>query len=383
MARRPGQIISRGENTWPVRIFLGRDPETGKRNYYNHTIRGTRKDAQRYLTAKLRDRDVGVFAEPSCELLNRYLDRWLDAAAKPKLKSRTFRDYENLLARYVRPELGQRPLAQITPLDIQGLYGQLQSRELSARTVRYTHAVLRSALAQAVKWCLLSANPADAVDLPKQSRNEICVLSADQTRDFLEAAANDRLGSLFALASTSGLRPSEYLALKWTDFDEVTGTIRVVRTLEWLHGGGWQFSDVKRPKSRRTVKLHSHVVQALQGHRRNQDGLRTAAGERWTEHDLIFTTRTGGPLDERNLAQQDFVRVLKAAALRTTFRLYDLRHTAATLALAAGVPPNIVSEMLGHASAAFTLDVYSHVLPHMQDSAVEKVEALLRRGKRK
>lgn len=141
VARRPGQIIARGENTWLVRIFLGRDPETGKRNYHNHTVRGTRKDAQRYLTAKLRDRDVGVFAEPSYEPLNRYLDRWLDAAAKPKLKSKTFRDYENLLVRYVRPELGHRPLAQITPLDIQALYGQLQIRELSDRTVRYARGV--------------------------------------------------------------------------------------------------------------------------------------------------------------------------------------------------------------------------------------------------
>ncbi|HET8548063.1 MAG TPA: site-specific integrase, partial [Bryobacteraceae bacterium] len=279
--------------------------------------------------------------------------------------------------------LGQRPLAQITPLDIQTLYRELQSKELSARTVRYTHAVLRSALAQAVKWRLLSANPADAVELPKQSRNEIHVLSAEQTRTFLEAAGTDRLGSLFALAATSGLRPSEYLALKWTDFDEVGCTVRIVRTLEWLHGGGWQFADVKRPKSRRTVKLHSAVVAALVQHRVKQSELRAAAGERWAEHDLIFTNRTGGPLDERNLAQQDFVRILKAAGLPTTFRLYDLRHTAATLALAAGVPPKIVSEMLGHASAAFTRDVYSHVLPHMQDSAVEKVEDLLRRGKRK
>jgi integrase len=125
------------------------------------------------------------------------------------------------------------------------------------------------------------------------------------------------------------------------------------------------------------------VIQAIQQHRRNQDELRASVGDRWTEHGLIFTTRTGGPLDERNVAQQDFIRVLTAAELPTTFRLYDLRHTAATLALAAGVPPKVVSEMLGHASAAFTLDVYSHVLPHMQDSAVQKVEALLQRGKRK
>ena len=104
---------------------------------------------------------------------------------------------------------------------------------------------------------------------------------------------------------------------------------------------------------------------------------------RWTDNGLIFTTRTGGPLDERNVAQQDFIRVLNAAKLPTAFRLYDLRHTAATLALAAGVQPKVVSEMLGHASAAFTLDVYSHLLPHMQDSAAAKVGKLLMGRQRK
>jgi integrase len=150
-----------------------------------------------------------------------------------------------------------------------------------------------------------------------------------------------------------------------------------------LQGGGWQFAETKRPRSRRTIKPQAHVVAALKKHKCAQETARAEAGDRWSEHGLIFTTRTGGPLDERNLAQQDFIRVLKAAKLPEDIRLYDLRHTAATLALSAGVPPKVVSEMLGHASAAFTLDVYAHVLPHMQDSAAAQVEALLLGGKRK
>jgi integrase len=182
---------------------------------------------------------------------------------------------------------------------------------------------------------------------------------------------------MFALAVTAGLRPSEYLALRWSDLDANAGIIRVTRSLEWLYGGGWQFSETKRPRSRRTIKLHKHVLRSLEAHRRAQAEACAEAGVRWEDNGLIFTTRRGGPLDERNVAQQDFIRVLKAAELPQDLRLYDLRHTAATLALAAGVPPKVVSEMLGHASAAFTLDVYSHVLPHMQDSAAAKVEALL------
>ena len=161
------------------------------------------------------------------------------------------------------------------------------------------------------------------------------------------------------------------------------GTVAVTRSLEWLKGGGWQFDETKRPRSRRTIKLQNHVLAAIKKHKNAQELTKAEANGRWTENGLIFTTRTGGPLDERNVAQQDFIRVLTAAKLHTDFRLYDLRHTAATLALAAGVQPKVVSEMLGHASAAFTLDVYSHVLPHMQDSAAGKVEALLTGRRRK
>ncbi len=382
MARLAGQIVPRGARLWLVRIFLGRDPSTGTRKYHNKTIRGTKKDAQQYLTAALRERDLGAFAKPSSEPLGAFLDRWLATAAKPKLKARTYRDYETLLNRYVRPSLKGRPLVKVTPLDVQAVYREILEKGLSARTVRYTHAVLRSALQQAVKWRLLAFNPADAVELPRQARKEIKVLSAEQTREFLRAASEDRVGALFALAVTTGLRPSEYLALKWTDLDMKAGTIAVTRSLEWLRGGGWQFAETKRSRSRRTVKLQTHVLQALEKHKAAQDLTRTEANERWTDNGLMFTTRTGGPLDERNVAQQDFRRVLSAARLPIDFRLYDLRHTAATLALSAGVPPKVVSEMLGHASAAFTLDVYSHVLPHMQDSAAAKVEALLKSRER-
>jgi integrase len=377
MARPAGQIVQRGARLWLVRIFLGRDQSTARRKYHNKTIRGTKKDAQQYLTAALRERDLGSFSKPSSEPLGAYLDRWLETAAKPKLKARTYRDYETLLSRYVRPSLEGRSLAKVTPLDVQGVYREILEKGLSARTVRYTHAVLRSALQQAVKWRLLAYNPADAVELPRQVRKEIKVLSPEQTRALLRAADKDRIGALFALAVTAGLRPSEYLALKWIDLDMKAGTITVTRSLERLRGGGWQFAETKRSRSRRTVKLQTHVLRALKKHQAAQEVTRAEANGHWTDNGLIFTTRTGGPLDERNLAQQDFVRVLKAATLPEDFHLYDLRHTAATLALAVGVQPKVVSEMLGHASAAFTLDVYSHVLPHMQDSAAAKVEALL------
>ena len=140
-----GQIIPRGERTWLVRVFIGRDSATSKRQYQSKTIHGTKKDAQRYLTESLRDRDMGIVVEPETAGLGRYLDKWLETSAKPRLRDRTLNDYQKLLARYVRPELGGRPLAKIRPLEIQALYQGMQERGLSARTVRYTHAVLHSA----------------------------------------------------------------------------------------------------------------------------------------------------------------------------------------------------------------------------------------------
>ena len=376
MAGKAGQIIPRGERTWLVRVFMGRDSESGKRKYVNKTIHGTLRDAQAYLSRSQRDRDLGVFFEPSRMSLDGYLDKWLETAAKPKLRAKTHRDYEALLRRYVRPALGSRPASKIEPLEIQGLYADMQERGLSARTVRFTHAVLRSALQQAVKWKLIPQNSALSVDLPKQAKGEIQVLNPQQARDFLKEAAQDPYHVLFAVALTTGMRPSEYLALKWSDVNFSKGTVSIARTLEPIKGGGWRFADTKRARSRRLVKLQESVLRLLGEYRDTQVRERDPANGDTAAADLIFVNSNGNPLNERNLVQRNFQIILERAKL-PRIRLYDLRHTAATLALGAGVPAKVVSEQLGHASVAFTLDTYSHVLPHMQESAAAQVEALL------
>ena len=376
MAGKAGQIIPRGERTWLVRVFMGRDSESGKRKYVNKTIHGTLRDAQAYLSRSQRDRDLGVFFEPSRMSLDSYLDKWLETAAKPKLRAKTHRDYEALLRRYVRPALGSRPASKIEPLEIQGLYADMQRRGLSARTVRFTHAVLRSALQQAVKWKLIPQNPALSVDLPKQARGEIQILNPEQARDFLKEAAQDPYHVLFAVALTTGMRPSEYLALKWPDVSFSKGTVSIARTLELIKGGGWRFADTKRARSRRLVKLQASVLKLLADYRDAQARERDPGNGDVAAADLIFVNSSGNPLNERNLVQRNFQVILERAKL-PRIRLYDLRHTAATLALGAGVPAKVVSEQLGHASVAFTLDTYSHVLPHMQEAAAAQVEALL------
>jgi integrase len=371
MARKVGQIIGRAPRTWLVRVYVGRDAESKKRKYLNKTIHGGLRDAQTHLNRMLNERDLGRNLDSSKQTLNLYLDRWLEVCAKPRLRAKSFQDYEGLLRRYVRPQLGMKPLASVQAFDIQSLYRELLDRGLSARSIRYTHAVLRSALKQAVRWKLLLANSAELVDLPRHTRHRVGVLTVEQARAFITAIKEHPYEALFALAMTTGMRPSEYLALTWADVDLGRGTVSVSRTLEWRKGG-WQFADTKRSRSRRVIKLQVWVIALLEKHRQSVD-MRTD-GE--PAHALVFVAKRGGPIHESKFVNRYFKPLLKSAGL-PDIRLYDLRHTAATLALTAGVSPKVISEQLGHASVAFTLDVYSHVLPHMQELAALKVEALL------
>jgi integrase len=173
MARKVGQIIARGDRRWLIRVYLGRNRETKKRNYHSRTIYGSMREAQAYLTRKLRERDLGRDLEGAKITLNEYLDRWIQTAVKPRVREKTCQDYEGMLRRYIRPHLGERVLAAMRPLDVQTVYQEMIERGLSARTVRYTHAVLRSAMRQALQWRLLLETPADGVKIPQEPRGEM------------------------------------------------------------------------------------------------------------------------------------------------------------------------------------------------------------------
>ena len=369
-----GQLIQRGERSWLVRVFVGRDPSTGKRKYHNKTIHGNKKDAQRYLNRVLRERDTDTFVEPSRETLGEYLQRWLEASAKPRVRERTYWDYRLLLARYIRPGLEHRRLSQLTPAEIQGLYGEMLARGLSSRTVRLTHSVLRSALEQAVRWGLLARNPAALVDLPRRERREMRAFSPAEASRFLEAAQENRWYALWMLLVTAGLRPGEALGLRWSDMDG--NKVRVQRTLVRQDGAGWRLEEPKTDRSRRTVVLPDSMVRVLQQHRVRQAEEKLRAGPDYADLGLVFANRAGQPLDYRTVVRRHFKPLLRKADL-PAIRPYDLRHTCATLLLTLGEHPKVVSERLGHSSITQTLDTYSHVLPDMQQQTAERLETLL------
>jgi len=385
-----GQIICRGERTWLVRVFMGRDG-TGKRQYHNHTIRGAKKDAQRYLNAVLRSRDLGTFIEPKRTTLNAYLDKWLETAAKPRVRPRTYQDYSWLLRQYVRPKLGPRWLDQVRVLDLQELYGEMGER-VTALTVQKTHRVVSAALKQGVRWRMLAQNPAADVSLPKDQRPEMRALSAEEADRFVRAAeAHDAepatsddgrtarripRGLVFTFTLATGMRPGEVLALRWEDVDLERGTATVRRSLVQLHGRQ-EYGEPKTRAGRRVVPLPSSLTERLRAHRRHQKELRLLLGQLYQDEDLVFASLTGGPLNPANLTRRDLKTILRRAGLPLGLRWYDLRHTCATLLLAAGENVKVVAERLGQAKTALTLDLYAHVLPGMQEKAAARLGGIL------
>lgn len=369
-----GQIIKRGDKTWLVRIFTGKDSK-GKRTYLNKTIHGTKNDAQVYLNAKLREKDLGISLEASVLTFSEYLDQWLETAVRPRVSHRTADGYASLLERYIRKPLGHKKLDRLTAMDIQKAYSDIQAKGLSARIVRHTHSALHNALKQAVRWNILQKNVAEFVELPKVPHVERRVLSADESLAFLDTANSMAHGLIFEFALLSGMRPEEFLALQWSDLDFERFTAQVNRALV-RHKGTWTFEKPKTAKSRRIITLSEPLILKLTAHKRKQNETRLKNGLTWENNDLVFCTDLGTPHSVPNLTYRYFRPILKKAGL-PQIRLYDLRHSHATLLLIAEENPKVVAERLGHSTIVLTMDTYSHVIPTMQRNATDKLTKML------
>jgi integrase len=334
-------------------------------------------DAQKFLTAKTREKDLGVFVEPASMPLNEYLDRWLDEIAKPRIRESTYSSYESVLRNYVRSKLGSKRLSDIQAYEVQKLYNNMKKDGLSSRTIRYTHVVFSSAMKQAIKWKMLMQNPCELCELPRLEKNEMKHLSAEEIAKFLQAAKDTKHFVVFLLAIESGMRPEEYLSLQWKDIDFEKKVLSVRRAIVWKRkGGGFTFTEPKTKKSRRSIPISNSAISALKTHRRNQLEAKLKLGANYENLDLVFASEAGTPIQPKNLIDRHFKPLLKKAEV-PDIRLYDLRHTTASLLLSAGENPKVVSERLGHASIVLTLDTYSHVLPTMQAAATKKLEYML------
>lgn len=373
-------VRKRGKS-WLVTVELGRDPVTGRRRRAHVTV-ATRREGERE-EAKLRHEVAeGLDLEPTRITVAEYLSRWL-GTVRPNLAPATYRRYEDLLRLHVMPYVGAVVLSKLRPLHVQQMYTRLQDgisadgRSLAPRTRLHVHRALSTALAQAVRWQIISRNVCEAVDPPQAPRAEIEALRPEKARRLLEVAEaeNSIWGDAVVLALQTGLRQGELLGLRWQDVDAERSRLTVYQTLQYLPGEGMAFRQPKTNRSGRTIPLGTTAVEALSRVRRRQLKKRLALGAAYKDLGLVFTTALGTPIGANNL-RRAFRRIVARAEVGP-LRFHDLRHAHATLLLARGVHPKVVSERLGHASIAITLDTYSHVLPSLQEEATRDLDAWL------
>jgi integrase len=274
------------------------------------------------------------------------------------------------------------PRKRLAPQHVQKLYAALLESVLSGTTVNHLHGSPHKALDAAVRLGLVARNVTELVDAPRMAHHEIHPLTREQARALLDAASweiyGERLETLFVLAIATGMRQGELLALHWQDVD-LDGASLAVRWNVRHRQQVFSFRQPKTRKSRRRISLAQPTVESLRAHRKRQLAERLRAGTAWEGSawdDLVFSTEIGTPLSAGGAPRSTLTRLLKRASLPVV-RFHDLRHTCATLALSANVNPKVVSEMLGHATVAITLDIYSHVLPDMQQDAVVTLAAIL------
>lgn len=363
-----------GKESWLITIERGRDG-SGHRMRDHHTVHGTRRDAEREHVRLLRDLNAGSYVDPSRETVGAFLQRWLRDHVKHTVAPQTYERYEQIVRLHLEPGLGAVLLVKLRPRDVVAAEASWREAGLASRTVLHHHRVLHDALQQAVRWQLLASNPVAAVTPPRAEKKEMRALDVEQARHLLDALKGSRYETAVLTLLYTGLRVGELLGLRWTDLDLPTGRLSVQQTAQRVTGAGLVFRPPKTHRSRRAITLPAPVVDRVRAHRAEQLEVRLAAGPAWQTSDLVFVDALGRPIYENGL-RRAFYDVLASAGLPRV-RLHDLRHTMATLMLSQGEHPKVVSERLGHATVAITLDLYSHVLPGLQAAAADRLAAAL------
>ncbi len=379
-----GHVRKRGK-AWAVVIELDKDPD-GKRRQKWHTVQGNKKDAERELTRLLHEINTGVYADTNRMLVADYLQRWLNDYARSSVAPKTYERYADIVNKHLSPALGQFQLAKLRPLHIQAMltdaldHGRLNGTGgLSARTVVHHHRVLHGALQQAVRWQLLPYNPSDGAVPPRAERKEMQVLDEEQTARLLAAAEGTRMYAPVLVAVTTGMRRGELLGLRWADVDLDEAVCSVQQALSTT-ADGLAFREPKTGKSRRSIALMPVTVKALKRHRVQQRWDKRRLDVVFDDHGLVFPAENGQPWHPDTFS----VHWRKLATTAgVSIRLHDLRHSHATQLLRQGIHPKVVSERLGHSTIVLTMDVYSHVLPDMQEAAALKLDGALATARQK
>lgn len=365
-----GSIYQRKDGRWVGTVDLGW--EDGRR-LRKSVYAPTRAEVATKLTKLLNDDNEGLPATSDQLTLGRFIREWLEQAAKPNIRLKTYYSYEQLVRTHIVPGLGKIRLSKLTPQDIQRFLNRKQAAGLSPRTCAYLLMILRRSLAYAERWRQVPRNVARLVDSPRIPQPEMNPYTESEARALLAEVKGDRLEAIYTVAIGAGLRRGEALGLAWSDVDFEDGTLTVRHQLQRV-GGKLVFSEPKTKTSLRTIALPNVLLEALKAHRVRQLEERLAAGPRWHESDLVFTTGTGTPVEPQNVLRH-FHSVRERAGLRHQ-RFHDLRHCTGSLLIAQGVNPRVVQEILGHSTPAMTAR-YLHVVPELVRDAANRMDQAL------
>ncbi|WP_103546032.1 site-specific integrase [Streptomyces sp. SM1] len=399
-----GTITRRKDGRYQAAAYVYRPDGTRTRKF---VYGRTREEVAGKLTEMQEMTRQGIPAASSTMAFGDYLTYWLAAIAPERLKPATLNSYEGLTRLYIRPALGRKRLNRLSPTDVRRFLSEFKSaclcclrgadderpedkrtccavgrcceRRPSARTVQYVHAVLRSALQQAIREELIARNVARIVETPTVDPKEVRPLDVGETKALLKTARPHRLYALWLLLVSTGLRRGEVLGLTWSDLDLNAGTLRVRRNVQRIRRE-LIFGTPKTMRSVRTVSLPRRCVQALTEHRAAQDRERKIAGPKWKPTEgqpagLVFTTSTGRVIDPRGLNRMLTILCRDAKVRRV--RVHDLRHTCASLLLAQGVDARTIMETLGHSTITMTLDTYAHVMGTTLRAAADRMDDAL------
>lgn len=370
MARRrgnnEGSLFQRKDGLWCAQVSL----EGRRLTKYAKT----QKECRSWIKETIAKIDGGLTFEATLMTMERFFELWLNGKELSR-RPGTVENYRKITNSYILPKIGQMRLQDLTPTHITQLYLLLKEEGKGARSVQAVHVILHCALKQAVREGLLGRNPVDAVDRPRVEQTETQILSEEQARRLLAVASGSLYETVFCLALISGMRKGELLGLKWSDLDQTKGTILVQRQLQLIKPEGYVLVPPKTKAGKRQIKLGQGMLAKLENHRKNQETLKAAAGDKWKENNLIFTSSIGTYMDQSRV-HKEFKRLLTKAEL-PNLRFHDLRHTSLSFLLENGTPVNTVQQRAGHSKASVTVDIYGHAMSGSQNQAADRIDELV------
>ena len=366
-AKGGGSVRQRDNGTWEARCTIN-----GKRRSFY----GDRQsDVLKAMRAALAASDAGVYFEPKKITLEKWMEIWLNEYAQPSVKPLTYAAYRSKVQTHIIPALGNIKLSLLNPTQVQTFYNDLlRVKKLSAKTIKDVHGILHKSLNQALKLQYIGVNPTISCTTPRVEKKEIRPLTESDIEAFLSAIEGHPLQPLFLVTLFTGMREGEVCGLPWDAVNFKQGTVTVKQQLckEKIKGGKHYIATTKSDRIR-VLTVAPFVMDILREVKTNQLQNHLSVGMAWqNEFDLVFTKENGHFIYPQTVYKQS-KRIIESIG-RSDVSFHGLRHTYAVTALQEGDDSKTVQQNLGHATAAFTLNVYGHVSEKMKQESANRMQ---------